>query len=112
MIRDSPIFAILRIDYYHFSKLNCLIMKTFKWGILGAGRIARKFASDLKYVEGARLYAVGARNHESAHAFATEFPGTKDYAGYEALVSDPEVDAVYVATPHGLHRDHVILCLD
>jgi predicted dehydrogenase len=87
-------------------------MKIFKWGILGAGRIARKFASDLKYVEGARLYAVGARTHESAHAFATEFPGTKDYTGYEALVKDPEVDAIYVATPHGLHRDHVLLCLE
>jgi predicted dehydrogenase len=86
--------------------------KTFRWGILGAGRIARKFASDLKYVEGARLYAVGARSSASAHAFATEFPGTKDYAGYEKLVSDPEVDAIYVATPHGLHHEHVLLCLE
>ncbi|RYY22323.1 MAG: Gfo/Idh/MocA family oxidoreductase [Chitinophagaceae bacterium] len=87
-------------------------MKTFKWGILGAGRIARKFASDLKYVEGARLYAVGARTRESAHAFATEFPGMRDYEGYEALVNDPEVDAIYVATPHGLHHEHVLLCLN
>ena len=87
-------------------------MKSFKWGILGAGRIARKFASDLKYVEGARLYAVGARTRSSAHAFATEFPGMIDYAGYETLVKDPEVDAIYVATPHGLHREHVLLCLE
>ncbi|RYZ30264.1 MAG: Gfo/Idh/MocA family oxidoreductase [Sphingobacteriales bacterium] len=86
--------------------------KTCKWGILGAGRIARKFASDLKYVEGARLYAVGARTYESAHAFATEFPGMITYDSYLQLVSDPEIDAIYVATPHGLHREHVMLCLE
>ena len=86
--------------------------RIFKWGILGAGRIARKFASDLKYVEGARFYAVGARTYESAHTFATEFPGTKTYEGYENLVKDPEIDAIYVASPHGLHREHVILCLE
>ena len=55
-------------------------------GHTGAGRIARKFASDLKYVEGARLFAVGARTFESAHTFATEFPGIKAYEGYENLV--------------------------
>jgi len=86
--------------------------RIFKWGILGAGRIARKFASDLKYVEGARLHAVGARTFESAHTFATEFPGIKSYEGYENLVRDPEIDAIYVASPHGLHREHVILCLE
>jgi len=86
--------------------------RIFKWGILGAGRIARKFASDLKYVEGARLFAVGARTFESAHTFATEFPGIKSYEGYENLVRDPEIDAIYVASPHGLHREHVILCLE
>jgi predicted dehydrogenase len=109
---DSTIFVVPEIIYHRYSAPNFFNMQTFKWGILGAGRIARKFASDLKYVEGARLYAVGARTQESAHAFATEFPGTKDYEGYEALVKDPEVDAVYVATPHGLHRDHVLLCLE
>ncbi len=84
---------------------------TVRWGILGAGRIARKLASDLKYVEGARLYAVGARTEESAHAFATEFPGVKSYNSYEALLADPAVDVIYVATPHGLHFEHVMLCL-
>ena len=84
---------------------------TVRWGILGAGRIARKLASDLKYVEGARLYAVGARTEESAHAFATEFPGMKTYNSYEGLVSDPAVDVIYVATPHGFHFEHVMLCL-
>jgi predicted dehydrogenase len=84
---------------------------TIRWGILGPGRIARKLASDLKYVEGARLYAVGARTEASAHAFAIEFPGVKTFSSYEALVADPAVDVIYVATPHGLHFEHVMLCL-
>ncbi|RYG04011.1 MAG: Gfo/Idh/MocA family oxidoreductase [Chitinophagaceae bacterium] len=86
--------------------------KTYKWGILGAGRIARKFANDLKYVEGARLYAVGARTADSAHEFAIEFADVKEYDSYKKLVSDPEVDAIYVATPHGFHHEHVMLCLE
>ncbi len=86
--------------------------KTVRWGVLGPGRIARKFASDLKYVEGARLHSVGARTHESAHAFSVEFPGIKTFDSYEALVKDPETDVIYVATPHGLHYEHVLLCLE
>lgn len=86
-------------------------MKKIRWGILGCGRIARKFASDLRLVSDAELVAVGARELSTAQAFAKEFPAKHVHGSYDALVSNPEVDVIYVATPHGLHHQHVMLCL-
>jgi predicted dehydrogenase len=86
-------------------------MKKIRWGILGCGRIARKFAADLKFVQDAELIAVGARALSTAEAFANDFPSKHIHGSYEALVSDPEVDVIYVATPHALHHEHVMLCL-
>ncbi|MES1222877.1 MAG: Gfo/Idh/MocA family oxidoreductase, partial [Bacteroidota bacterium] len=83
-----------------------------RWGILGCGRIARKFASDLKYVDGAELVAVGSRNKATAEEFAREFPAKNCYGSYEALASDKEVDVIYVASPHALHCEHTLLCLE
>ncbi len=86
--------------------------KTIRWGILGCGRIARKFASDLQYVSGSSLVAVGSRSAANAEAFASEFPVSHIHDSYEALAADPEVDVIYVASPHGLHYEHVLLCLE
>jgi len=86
-------------------------MKKISWGILGCGKIARKFAADLKLVDDAELIAVGAREQSTAAAFAKDFPAKYVHGSYEALVSNPEVDVIYVATPHGLHHEHVMLCL-
>jgi predicted dehydrogenase len=86
-------------------------MKKIRWGILGCGKIARKFAADLKWVEDAELVAVGAREQSTADAFVKEFPAKYAHNSYEALVSNPEVDVIYLATPHGLHYEHVMLCL-
>lgn len=86
-------------------------MKKIRWGILGCGKIARKFASDLKWVEDAELIAVGAREQSTADLFVKEFPAKYAHNSYEALVNNPEVDVIYVATPHGLHHEHVMLCL-
>ncbi|HMR55777.1 MAG TPA: Gfo/Idh/MocA family oxidoreductase [Cyclobacteriaceae bacterium] len=86
-------------------------MKKIRWGILGCGRIARKFASDLRLVADAELVAVGARELSTAESFAKEFPAKHVHGSYDALVSNPEVDVIYVATPHGLHHQHVLLCL-
>ena len=83
-----------------------------RWGILGCGRIARKFSSDLKYVEDAELIAAGSRSQEAAEKFSSEFPVKHLHDSYEALVKNPEIDVIYVASPHGLHYDHVMLCLD
>ncbi|HRG79213.1 MAG TPA: Gfo/Idh/MocA family oxidoreductase [Cyclobacteriaceae bacterium] len=86
-------------------------MKKIRWGILGCGKIARKFAADLKLVQDAELIAVGAREQATSATFAKDFPAKYVHGSYEALVSNPEVDVIYVATPHGLHHEHVMLCL-
>lgn len=83
-----------------------------RWGILGCGRIARKFAADLKHVAGAELVAVGSRSRTTAEEFVKDFPAKHVHNSYEALVANPEVDIIYVASPHGLHHEHAILCLE
>jgi len=85
--------------------------KTYNWAILGCGRIARKFSSDLKLLPNARLYAAAARDLQKAQEFATEMGFEKAYGSYEAMLADPEVDVVYVATPHSHHYEHVLMCL-
>lgn len=86
-------------------------MQTIRWGILGCGRIAKKFAADLALVADAELFALGARQLSTATEFAREFPARKLYGSYEDLVSDPDVDVIYIASPHGLHHEHTLLCL-
>lgn len=84
---------------------------TFGWGILATGKIANSFARDLALLPDARVAAVGARRFESAEAFAALHGGTP-YGSYDALVADPAVDVVYIASPHGLHHEHVRLALE
>lgn len=81
---------------------------TIGWGVLATGRIAHTFTRDLLQVPDARLAAVGSRRQESAEAFAAEHGGTA-YGSYAAMVADPDVDVVYVASPHALHLEHVRL---
>ena len=83
-----------------------------RWGILGCGRIARKFASDLKLVKEAELVACGASRALSADAFAHEFEVKNVHHSYESLVNDSEVDVIYVATPHSHHHEHTLLCIE
>ena len=84
------------------------------WGILATGRIARSFATDLREVPGAHLAAVGSRTPGAAHAFAAAYggPDCTPHGSYEALVADPAVDVVYVATPHTLHLDNARLAFE
>src|SRR5690242_14067195 len=83
-----------------------------RWGILGCGRIARKFASDLKLVKNAELIACGARSKQSADEFAQEFSVKHKHYSYEDLVKNKEVDVIYVATPHSHHHKHTLLCIE
>jgi predicted dehydrogenase len=83
-----------------------------RWGILGCGKIARKFAADLKHVKNAELVAVASREAEKAHTFSLELGVPSFYGSYEALVQDPAVDVIYIATPHSHHHDHTLLCLN
>jgi predicted dehydrogenase len=82
-----------------------------RWGILGCGRIARKFAADLQWVKGAQLTAVASRNQSTAKQFAKELGAPHVYGNYEDLVSNQEVDVIYIATPHSHHHEHSLLCL-
>ena len=86
-------------------------MSNFNWGILGPGGIARAFAADLQMLEGHRVAAVGSRTLSNAQEFTKTFGGTA-YGSYEELVTDPTVDAIYVATPHPAHKDNVIAALN
>ncbi|MEI6169016.1 MAG: Gfo/Idh/MocA family oxidoreductase [bacterium] len=86
-------------------------MKTIRWGILGPGRIAKKFALGLQSVPDAKLVAVGSRTPGKAEALAAEFGAPRVHASYEALAADPEVDVVYVATPHPMHLEAAMLCM-
>lgn len=86
-------------------------MKRYKWGILTAGKMSAKFVKALKLLDNAELYAVAARDPERAKKFAVEFGFKKFYSGYEELASDPEVDIIYIASPHSHHLEHTMLCL-
>ena len=85
--------------------------KNIRWGIIGLGNIANKFATDLATVENAELVAVASRSQENADEFAKKYNSKKAYNSYLDLAKDAEVDAVYIATPHSFHKEHAILCL-
>lgn len=87
-------------------------MKTYRWGIIGLGHIAGKFAEGLREAPQAVLYAVASRQQDKADAFAARYGALKAYGTYDALVADPNVDVVYIATPHNLHLENAIMCLE
>ena len=87
-------------------------MKTnYNWGILGLGKIAKKFATDLQSVEGANLKAVASRSLQKAEEFAEDFRAEHYYGSYAELIEDPEIDIIYIATPHVFHKELTIACL-
>jgi predicted dehydrogenase len=85
--------------------------KKYKWGILATGKMSAKFALALKLLDNAELMAVGSRETERAKSFAEEFGFTKYYGSYQELASDPEVEIIYIASPHALHFEHTLICL-
>ncbi len=82
-----------------------------RWGILGPGGIAGAFAWAVRQHTRGELVAVGSRSVERAEAFAGEYGVGRVHVGYEALVEDPQVEAVYVATPHSAHAEHALLAI-
>lgn len=83
-----------------------------KIGIIGAGHIAGKMSKTLACIEGVERWAVASRDLAKAQAFASEFGFARAYGSYEELVEDPDVDLVYVATPHSHHAAHMKLCIE
>jgi len=83
-----------------------------RWGILATGGIARTFAADLALLPDTELLAVGSRAQGTADAFGDEFGVPRRYGSYAKLVADPDVDAVYVSTPHPGHHDAALLAIE
>lgn len=87
-------------------------MQKIRWGILATGNIAHNMAAALQIVDEAELVAVASRTQANADAFGDEWQVPRRYSSYEALAADPEVDVVYIATPHTYHYDNMKLCLN
>jgi predicted dehydrogenase len=86
-------------------------MKKINWGIIGPGKIAQKFADDLRLLPDATLHAVASRNAERSRAFADRYGAPYAFDNYEALAECPDLDVVYIATPHTFHAAHTLLML-
>jgi predicted dehydrogenase len=86
--------------------------RRYKWGILAPGKMAAKFTKGLKLLDNVDLFAVGSRDLQRAKQFAKEYGFKKFYGSYEELVSDPEVEIIYIASPHSYHYKHTMLCLE
>jgi len=86
--------------------------KTYKWGILGAARIAEKFTEGLNILPNAERYAIASRSLERAEAFKEKHDFVKAFGSYEEMLADPELDIVYIATTNNLHFEHTMLCLE
>ena len=86
--------------------------KAIRWGILGTGKIAQAMAAALRDVPGAQLVAVASRSVDGAARFGAQFDIERCHGSYQALADDPGVDVVYIATPHTLHADNALMCLN
>ena len=83
-----------------------------KIGILGTGKIAHTVTKTLAQLEETELYAAASRSKEKADGFARQYGFQKAYGSYEEMLSDPEVELVYVATPHSHHYENMMRCME
>lgn len=88
------------------------MQEKIRWGILAPGSIANKFATALQTIPDAEITAVGSRNLQRATAFAETFNIPHRHGTYTELAENPEVDVIYVATPHPFHKECAMLCLE
>ncbi|MCX7773388.1 MAG: Gfo/Idh/MocA family oxidoreductase, partial [Clostridia bacterium] len=88
------------------------MQNVIRWGIMAPGSIAHPFVEGLITLKEAKVVAVGSRNLNRAHSFCHQYKIPRAYGSYEELASDPEIDIIYVATPHPFHKDCVKLCLN
>ncbi len=86
--------------------------KIYNWGILAPGKIAHKFAEGLKVLPRASLRAAGSRNLQKAQEFTEKFGAPYSYGSYQELANDPDIDIIYIATPHAFHMENTLLCLE
>jgi len=88
------------------------MVKKIRWGIMGCGHIARKFAEDIAQMPQAEVYACASRSADRAHQFAKKHSAKIAFDNYKELAKCTDVDAVYIATHHVHHHDHTIMCLE
>jgi len=93
------------------------LSKVWRWGIMATGKIADLFSQDLALSDRAEIYAVASREHHKSQDFAKPranrpIPIQKAYGNYEAMANDPNVDIIYIATPHSHHFEAICLCLN
>jgi predicted dehydrogenase len=81
------------------------------WGIIATGKIAGAFASGLQELPDATLLGVASRSQESADRFGNQYHIPRRYDSYEALVEDPDIEVIYIGTPHPVHYENTLLCL-
>lgn len=93
------------------AKGHTVMPDKLRWGILATARIARKFIAGVRASEHGQVVAVGSRSQATADAFGEELDIPRRHGSYQALADDANVDAIYVATPHPMHKDATILCL-
>ena len=86
--------------------------KSIRWGILSTGRIAHKFATGLNDLPDTELVAVGSRSIGTANTFANQFNIPHRHGSYDSLAQDPDVDVIYIATPHSSHQENALMCLE
>jgi len=91
--------------------MKAITKEKIGWGFIGTGTIAKSFAACLSLVPDAEIAAIGSRSLDTAQTFAATYGG-KPYGSYEAMLSDPNVDVVYVATPHMVHEENVIMAAE
>lgn len=82
--------------------------KRVRWGIAGTGRISHQFVQDFAYVPNGEVIAVSSRSQDSADTFAGQYDIKRAYAGYDTLLADPDIDAVYIASPHTMHFQNTL----
>ena len=87
-------------------------MPTLVWGIVATGNIDNKFCTDLTHCKGHRIVAVTSRQQDKALAFAKRFDIPHAYDHYPSLLQRPDVDVVYIATPHSAHYQNVVQALE
>lgn len=85
--------------------------KKIRWGIISTGNIARSFAKSLAVIVDAEITAVASRTQDKADAFAKEFNVKRSYGSYKQLAQDPDIDIIYIGTPHTFHMDNTIMSL-
>ena len=86
--------------------------KEFKWGIIGPGRIAKKFADTVHALPDTTIHAIASRSSNNLDELRTEMHAKKVYSSYAELVEDGDIDALYIATPHRFHHENAMLCLE